>query len=143
MLVCTLTAYAGLHIDLHFCTVTVYAGLHRYCVCWFALLLYRLTSLDAETDIERTNNNFIQLLYMKVIMNQMGYLLAGVSRTKPIRQKETRGVHTLGQQSWATRLFNNLEECRTILGNNLGQQSWPASLGNCLFVFMGLLSFNC
>ena len=69
---------------------------------------------------------------MKVIMNQMGYLLAGVSRTKPIRQKETRGVHTLGQQSWATRLFNNLEECRTILGNNLGQQSWTTILGNSL-----------
>ena len=69
---------------------------------------------------------------MKVIMNQMGYLLAGVSRTKPIRQKETRGVHTLGQQSWATRLFNNLEECRTILGNNLGQQSWTTILGNNL-----------
>ena len=65
-------------------------------------------------------------------MNQMGYLLAGVSRTKPIRQKETRGVHTLGQQSWATRLFNNLEECRTILGNNLGQQSWTTILGNNL-----------
>ena len=71
-------------------------------------------------------------LYMKVIMNQMGYLLAGVSRTKPIWQKEVRGVHNLGQQSWATRLFNNLEECRTILGNNLGQQSWTTILGNNL-----------
>ena len=47
LLVCTLTAYAGLHIDLLFCTVKVYAGLHSYCVCWFALLLYRLTFLDA------------------------------------------------------------------------------------------------
>ena len=73
---------------------------------------------------------------MKVIMIQMGYLLAGVSRTKPIRQKETRGCtplgNNLGQQDCSTILKNVEQSWATILGNNLGQQSWATILGNNL-----------